>query len=223
MLIEALQSGISVYLVLIFDFSNPKRKIQHAKNLYILGSFYNSHLFFCISIACGLVIELKFWPWPGFKFSRRQRLSATTLPFCVAPSQSMDLHKHLYMSCPSWQWHRTGSSWSPVRTLPVAPLWCDLGFIQNSCGNKAAANHCPIAALSISLSWNWPVVILCWQFWILIWPSGLLCFGALAAWPLARGRTPSHVLAWSLGSYFSYCTASQIVVWPFFFLTLEVL
>ena len=27
------------------------------------------------------------------------------------------------MSCPSWQWHRTGSRWSPVRTLPVAPLW----------------------------------------------------------------------------------------------------
>ena len=33
--------------------------------------------------------------------------------------------------CPSWQswwhWHRTGYRWSPVRTLPVAPLWCDLG------------------------------------------------------------------------------------------------
>ena len=31
------------------------------------------------------------------------------------------------MSCPSWQWHRTGYRRSPVRTLPVAPLWCDLG------------------------------------------------------------------------------------------------
>ena len=35
------------------------------------------------------------------------------------------------MSCPSWQWHWqrtwTGYRWSPVRTLPVAPLWCDLG------------------------------------------------------------------------------------------------
>ena len=40
------------------------------------------------------------------------------------------------MSCPSWQWHRTGSSWSPVRTLPVAPLWCDLGFVPNSLGNS---------------------------------------------------------------------------------------
>ena len=47
------------------------------------------------------------------------------------------------MSCPSWQWHRIGSSWSPVRTLPVAPLWCDLGFVQNSRGNKAAANLRP--------------------------------------------------------------------------------
>ena len=28
------------------------------------------------------------------------------------------------------QWHRTGYSWSPVRTLPMAPLWCDLGCCQ---------------------------------------------------------------------------------------------
>ena len=50
----------------------------------------------------------------------------------------------LGMSCPKWQWHRTGSSWSPVWTQPVAPLWCDLGFFQNSSGNKAAANLCPM-------------------------------------------------------------------------------
>ena len=25
------------------------------------------------------------------------------------------------------QWHRTGYRWFQVRTLPVAPLWCDLG------------------------------------------------------------------------------------------------
>ena len=32
------------------------------------------------------------------------------------------------MSCPSWQreWHRTGYSWSPVWTLQVVSLWCDL-------------------------------------------------------------------------------------------------
>ena len=35
------------------------------------------------------------------------------------------------------------TSWSPVRTLPVAPLWCDLGFVPNGRGNKAAANLCP--------------------------------------------------------------------------------
>ena len=48
------------------------------------------------------------------------------------------------MSYPSWQWHRTGSCCSSVRTLPVAPLWCDLGFVPNSRGNKAAANLRPI-------------------------------------------------------------------------------
>ena len=30
-----------------------------------------------------------------------------------------------------------------VRILLVAPLWCDLGFVPNSRGNKAAANLCP--------------------------------------------------------------------------------
>ena len=40
--------------------------------------------------------------------------------------------------------HRTGSHWSPVRTLPVVPLWCDLEFVPTSRGNKAAANLRPI-------------------------------------------------------------------------------
>ena len=48
------------------------------------------------------------------------------------------------MSCPIWQWHRTGSRWPPVRTLPVAPLWCDLGFFPNSRGYKSSANLRPI-------------------------------------------------------------------------------
>ena len=48
-----------------------------------------------------------------------------------------------------WQWHRTGSHWSPNRTLPVAPLWCDLRFFPNSRGNKAAANLRPKLVLKI--------------------------------------------------------------------------
>ena len=47
------------------------------------------------------------------------------------------------LQCLSWQWHRSGSCWSPVQTLPVAPSCCDLGFFPNSCGNKAAANLQP--------------------------------------------------------------------------------
>ena len=54
------------------------------------------------------------------------------------------------MSCPSWQWHRTGSSWSLVRTLPVAPLWCDQGFFLNSCGDKAAANLSPVPLQNVN-------------------------------------------------------------------------
>ena len=30
------------------------------------------------------------------------------------------------------QWHRTGNRWSPVPTLSVAPLWCDLGFCSRT-------------------------------------------------------------------------------------------
>ena len=33
--------------------------------------------------------------------------------------------------------------WFPVRTLLVAPLWCDLGLFPNSRGNKAVANLRP--------------------------------------------------------------------------------
>ena len=44
---------------------------------------------------------------------------------------------------PCWQWHRIGSGWSPVWSLPLAPLQCDLGFFPNSRGNKAAANLRP--------------------------------------------------------------------------------
>ena len=54
-----------------------------------------------------------------------------------------------YVTCYIWQWHRNGSSWSPVRTPPVAPLWCDLGFVPNSLGNKAAAILRPIYAALI--------------------------------------------------------------------------
>ena len=55
------------------------------------------------------------------------------------------------MSCPSWQWHRTGtplvSSSNPTGGAALAPLWCDLEFFPNSRGSKAAANLRPIMPL----------------------------------------------------------------------------
>ena len=65
------------------------------------------------------------------------------------------------MSCPSWQWHRTGSSWSPVRTLLVAPLWCDPGLVPNSRGNKAAANPRPTFS---NVDGSWCRVVKCISF-----------------------------------------------------------
>ena len=63
----------------------------------------------------------------------------------VGVLKKLSADTHTGMPCPSWQWHRTGSSWFQFRTLPVAPLWCDLGFFEgpNSRGNKAAANLRP--------------------------------------------------------------------------------
>ena len=40
--------------------------------------------------------------------------------------------------------HRTGYRWSPVRTLPVAPLWCDLRRRptgKQSCGEPPPSNQ----------------------------------------------------------------------------------
>ena len=78
---------------------------------------------------------------------------AVTYKLCVIDRRAADLIRsrdrdlimkfcaHYLTSCPSWQWHGTGSSWSPVRTLPVAPFV--LAFVPNSCSNKAAANLRP--------------------------------------------------------------------------------
>ena len=54
------------------------------------------------------------------------------------------------MSCPSWQWHRIASRWFSDRTLPVAPLWCDLGIVPNSLGNKTAENPRPTVTVTIA-------------------------------------------------------------------------
>ena len=61
-------------------------------------------------------------------------------------------HSFVSMSCPSWQWHRTGYRWSPVRALPVAPLCCDLGL-------KAAANL-RLSLPPLSVTMIWPVLAL---------------------------------------------------------------
>ena len=57
------------------------------------------------------------------------------------------------MPLPTWtrdvlSWHRTGSRWSPVRTLPVTPLWCDLGFFPNSRGIKSCGDPPPWQCLT---------------------------------------------------------------------------
>ena len=86
-------------------------------------------------------------------------------PDLMALSDSMtDLlqreHTVLYLLGMLLDWRlfpriRVWSSWSSVWTLPVAPLWCDLGFVPNSRGNKAAANLRPMLCLSWNLLPDW--------------------------------------------------------------------
>ena len=90
----------------------------------------------------------------------------------------------------SWQWHRTGSSWSPVRTLLVEPLWCDLGFVPNSRGNKAAANLCPrLAVIKINSQL------------FLLWVPGLkiVCQGCI--WLKLPGWLAPHSLVIACWAY----------------------
>ena len=42
---------------------------------------------------------------------------------------------------------------------PVAPLWCDLGFVPNSRGNKAAANLRPMGKVVASNVGRWKVAL----------------------------------------------------------------
>ena len=75
---------------------------------------------------------------------------------------------NLGMSCPSWQWHRSGSSWSPVLYLPVAPLWCDLGFFPNSRGNKSCCEPPPYTYFP--LCFFTPASPVIWNRWCFAMP-----------------------------------------------------
>ena len=94
------------------------------------------------ALGSNLVSGKRHWSHMHWLISSREVASEDLpVPYWSSPDFSTSW---LRMSCPSWQWHRTGSRWSPVRTLPVAaPLWFDLGFVPNSRGNKAAANPHP--------------------------------------------------------------------------------
>ena len=76
----------------------------------------------CLCISCPLGVYLMLHNIMIFSY---------ILVLYVYVSCSLGVYLHIGMSqaCPSWQWqwHRTRYSWSPVWTLQVAPLWCDLG------------------------------------------------------------------------------------------------
>ena len=57
---------------------------------------------------------------------KRKRGDKWEMLMHAVASASGARHRCKGMSCPSWQWHRAGYRWQPVRTLPVAPLGCDL-------------------------------------------------------------------------------------------------
>ena len=73
-----------------------------------------------------------------------QHLSSVELQFSDIHDCLIVVDHWIGMSCPSWQWHRTGwYSWSPLQTLQVAPLWCDSDL-----------GCCSRAVVILKLRWN---------------------------------------------------------------------
>ena len=64
-----------------------------------------------------------------YVWSEQSKLSNSTYAASMTELVSASVRG---MSCPSWQWHRTGYRWSPVPTQPVAPLLCDLGYCSRT-------------------------------------------------------------------------------------------
>ena len=107
--------------------------------LKIIDHYMMLHSHYLCGVVCDSLPKQswfkKLWPLailPLYRFPNKQNIW-----FISSPPHEQG------MSCPSWQWHRTGSCWFPVQTLPVALLWCDLGFVPNSGGNKTAENLSP--------------------------------------------------------------------------------
>ena len=84
--------------------------------------------------AGSIISRLKASDAPGAKVPRPAVPACMRYGFAVGGLEvwvwvPWESRKDTGMSCPSWQWHRTGYRWSPVRTLPLAPLRCDLDVI----------------------------------------------------------------------------------------------
>ena len=78
----------------------------------------------CFLCWQGIIVETIFWRWLDAILLISPNLHQHCSSFCWA--FRLIIHVHIGMSCPSWpswQWHRTGSSWSPVRTLQSGGLW----------------------------------------------------------------------------------------------------
>ena len=89
------------------------------------------------------------------------------------------------MSCPSWQWRGTGYRSSPVRTLPVAPWWCNLG----RCSRTVAAIKLLSVLWTSAFSWFCPFHVHVWilgQFIIYEFGGTKIPHGAaLPTWDVA--------------------------------------
>ena len=108
-----------IYCVLWSDMYLYVLQIYNVLYVYIgIGLHWHVSMCNCLESACGA----------GDNTCPMQRSVKGNVLVCIT-------------GCPSWQWHRTGYSWSPVQILPVAPLWCDLG-------------RCSRTVVVIKLRWN---------------------------------------------------------------------
>ena len=63
-------------------------------------------------------------------WDKRQNKKNTLQLYTAEKKKMPVLYRDVLSKLATWnclEWHRTGYSWWPVQTLPVTPLWCDLG------------------------------------------------------------------------------------------------
>ena len=101
-----------------------------------------------LHVSLSTVVHLEHSSWASYNHRRALPLTRRTLEGCWGAWPAWWEVNKLSICCKSAR-KCIGGRWGEGHqiesyiTLPVAPLWCDLGFFPSSRGNKAAVNPRP--------------------------------------------------------------------------------